>query len=64
MGVNTGMLDIATNQNQLASVVGHEIGHVIANHANEHALNKKRNVTWFIGACQAPPACKPRVANN
>ncbi|WP_083001208.1 M48 family metallopeptidase [Halomonas sp. GT] len=37
MGVNTGMLDIATNQNQLASVVGHEIGHVIANHANERA---------------------------
>ncbi|HBP42979.1 MAG: M48 family metallopeptidase [Vreelandella alkaliphila] len=40
MGVNTGMLDIATNQNQLASVVGHEIGHVIANHANERASTK------------------------
>lgn len=37
MGVNTGMLNIATNQHQLASVVGHEIGHVIANHANERA---------------------------
>ncbi|RUR29753.1 M48 family peptidase [Vreelandella andesensis] len=37
MGVNTGMLNIATTQNQLASVVGHEIGHVIANHANERA---------------------------
>ena len=40
MGVNTGMLNIATNQNQLASVVGHEIGHVIANHANERASTK------------------------
>lgn len=37
MGVNTGMLDIATNQDQLASVVGHEIGHVLARHANERA---------------------------
>lgn len=37
MGVNTGMLDIATDQNQLASVVGHEIGHVLARHANERA---------------------------
>ncbi|MCP1313116.1 MULTISPECIES: M48 family metallopeptidase [unclassified Halomonas] len=37
MGVNTGMLDIATNQDQLASVIGHEIGHVLANHANERA---------------------------
>ena len=35
MGVNTGLLDIARNQDQLAAVVGHEIGHVIANHANE-----------------------------
>jgi len=37
MGVNTGMLDIATTQDQLASVIGHEIGHVLANHANERA---------------------------
>ncbi len=35
MGVNTGLLDIATNQDQLASVIGHEIGHVLARHANE-----------------------------
>jgi predicted Zn-dependent protease len=37
MGVNTGMLNIATTQDQLASVVGHEIGHVLARHANERA---------------------------
>ena len=35
MGVNTGLLDIAANQDQLASVIGHEIGHVLARHANE-----------------------------
>lgn len=37
MGVNTGMLDVATTQDQLAAVVGHEIGHVLARHANERA---------------------------
>ncbi len=37
MGVNTGMLNVATNQDQLASVIGHEIGHVLARHANERA---------------------------
>ncbi|WP_328716989.1 M48 family metallopeptidase [Halomonas elongata] len=37
VGVNTGLLDIATNQDQLASVIGHEIGHVLAHHANERA---------------------------
>lgn len=37
MGVHTGMLDIATTQDQLASVVAHEIGHVLAKHSNERA---------------------------
>lgn len=35
IGVNTGLLDVAENQNQLASVLGHEVAHVLANHANE-----------------------------
>ncbi|MFD2191063.1 M48 family metallopeptidase [Pistricoccus aurantiacus] len=37
IGVNTGLLKIATNQDQLAAVIGHEIGHVLAQHANERA---------------------------
>lgn len=37
IGVNTGMLDVATSQDQLASVIGHEVGHVLASHANERA---------------------------
>ena len=35
VGVHTGMLKIATSQAQLAAVIGHEIGHVIAQHGNE-----------------------------
>jgi predicted Zn-dependent protease len=35
MGVHTGMLSLAKNQHQLAAVIGHEIGHVLANHGNE-----------------------------
>lgn len=35
IGVHTGLLKVATNQDQLATVIGHEIGHVIAQHANE-----------------------------
>lgn len=37
IGVNSGMLDVADNQAQLATVLGHEVGHVLANHANERA---------------------------
>jgi predicted Zn-dependent protease len=35
IGVYTGLLAVAANQHQLAAVVGHEIGHVIAQHSNE-----------------------------
>jgi len=35
IGVYTGLLEVATNQDQLATVIGHEIAHVQANHSNE-----------------------------
>lgn len=35
IGVHTGLLDVARNQDQLATVVGHEIGHVISRHGAE-----------------------------
>ncbi|RKR06915.1 peptidase M48-like protein [Kushneria sinocarnis] len=33
--INSGMLKVAENQDQLATVVGHEMAHVLADHANE-----------------------------
>jgi predicted Zn-dependent protease len=35
IGVHTGLLKVAKNQDQLAAVLGHEVGHVIAHHSNE-----------------------------
>jgi predicted Zn-dependent protease len=35
IGVYTGLINLAENQHQLAAVIGHEIGHVIAEHGNE-----------------------------
>ena len=35
IGVNTGILKVAKNQDQLATVIGHEVAHVLAQHANE-----------------------------
>jgi predicted Zn-dependent protease len=37
IGVYSGMLQLVQNQEQLAAVIGHEIGHVIAKHSNERA---------------------------
>ncbi|MDH3441796.1 MAG: M48 family metallopeptidase [Gammaproteobacteria bacterium] len=35
--VKSGILTVAQNQHQLAAVLGHEVAHVTANHANERA---------------------------
>ncbi|MBV2129505.1 M48 family metallopeptidase [Arsukibacterium indicum] len=35
IGVYTGLLKVAENQDQLAAVIGHEIAHVMASHSNE-----------------------------
>ena len=35
IGVYTGLLKVAMNQDQLATVIGHEVAHVLANHSNE-----------------------------
>jgi predicted Zn-dependent protease len=35
IGVNSGLLKVAKNQDQLATVIGHEIAHVLAHHSNE-----------------------------
>ncbi len=35
IGIYSGLLTVAVNQDQLATVIGHEIAHVLANHSNE-----------------------------
>ncbi|MCM0605614.1 MAG: M48 family metallopeptidase [Xanthomonadaceae bacterium] len=35
IGVYTGIIPVASNQHQLAAVMGHEVGHVLARHGSE-----------------------------
>jgi predicted Zn-dependent protease len=37
VGVTVGLLDLVDNDDQLAAVIGHEAGHVVAHHAAERA---------------------------
>lgn len=37
IGVHTGLITLVANQDQLAAVMGHEVGHVLAKHSNERA---------------------------
>jgi predicted Zn-dependent protease len=45
VGVNTGMFKVARNQDQLAAVIGHEIGHVYARHTNERVSRQSATST-------------------
>jgi predicted Zn-dependent protease len=37
IGVHTGILRVARNQDQLAAVIAHEVAHVLSRHSNERA---------------------------
>jgi len=45
IGVHTGLFKVAKNQHQLAAVLGHEVGHVIAQHGNERVSTKMATQT-------------------
>jgi predicted Zn-dependent protease len=40
IGVHTGLLKVAKNQDQLATVIGHEVGHVLARHGAERVSDQ------------------------
>lgn len=55
IGVHTGMIELVDNQDQLAAVIGHEIGHVLAKHSNER-LSQEFAVSQGIALVQAVTA--------
>lgn len=60
IGVHTGMLKVAETPAQLAAVIGHEIGHVIAEHSNERV---SENVVAQLGLAGAGLAMKNKDKN-
>ncbi|MEQ9478058.1 MAG: M48 family metallopeptidase [Algiphilus sp.] len=40
IGVHSGLLQVADNDAQIAAVIGHEVGHVLARHGNERMTQK------------------------
>lgn len=51
IGVNTGLLRIANTPAQLAAVIGHEVGHVLADHGNERLTQQMgvESILYVIG---------------
>ncbi|AXK73201.1 M48 family peptidase [Lysobacter sp. TY2-98] len=52
VGVYTGIFKVAQNQDQLAAVIGHEIGHVIARHHDER-ITKQMEAQAALGIAGA-----------
>jgi len=40
IGIYTGLISITRNDDEIASVIGHEVGHVLLNHGNERVSQK------------------------
>ena len=40
VGINTGIFSVAKNQDQLAAVIAHEVGHVVSNHHDERVTRQ------------------------
>lgn len=52
IGVNSGMLGVAANQHQLATVISHELSHVLARHTNER-ISQEMAVKQGLNMLQA-----------
>ena len=52
IGVHTGLIQLVDNQDQLAAVIGHEIGHVLARHSNER-LSQETAVSTGLAMVQS-----------
>ena len=51
IGVYTGILNVTENQDQLAAIMGHEVGHVLERHSNERlSANKLSDVGLAVAA--------------
>lgn len=48
IGVYTGILNVTENADQLAAIMGHEIGHVIEHHSNERMSTQKITNTGMM----------------
>lgn len=59
IGVHSGLINLVDNQDQLAAVIGHEVGHVMARHSNER-LSQETAVSTGLSIVQA--VAQPQTA--
>lgn len=64
IGVHTGLIELVDNEHQLAAVIGHEVGHVLARHGNERMSQKSAVNTGIslVTAVSAPTSALGQLA--
>ncbi|MCF6251023.1 MAG: M48 family metallopeptidase [Methylococcaceae bacterium] len=64
IGVHTGLIKMVENQDQLATVIGHEVGHVLARHSNERMSQKTaiNQGVALISAVSSPTSALGQLA--
>ncbi|NNL67220.1 MAG: M48 family metallopeptidase [Myxococcales bacterium] len=60
IGVHSGLFQVAKNQDQLATVIGHEVAHVLAEHSNERVSTQYATQTGIsmVGAIMGGPSAQ------
>jgi predicted Zn-dependent protease len=64
IGVHTGLLQVAKNQDQLATVIGHEVAHVTARHSAERVSQGQAAQLLSSGVAAAGVVDPARVAGK
>ncbi len=62
IGVHTGLLEVAVDQNQLATVIGHEVAHVLSRHSNERVSTGTAAQLGMVAVQEALSANVPSAA--
>ena len=64
IGVHTGLIKLVDNQDQLAAVIGHEVGHVLAKHSNERMSQETavNSSVALVSAVSAPTSTLGQLA--
>lgn len=64
IGIHTGLLALTESESELASVLGHEMGHVLQKHYARGQEKEGRNILWALGGIALGVLAASRGSDN
>jgi len=62
--VNRGLIDLTSNESELAGAIGHEIGHVVERHAVKQMQSQEKANLGLAAVCTLTNICNSRLAQT